>query len=213
MSEIKLVFFDFDGVVLDSARIKTKAFPVVFAEYPEHGEAITKYHLDNQGISRYEKFQWIYDTLLEEELTEEKSIELGETFSEIVLDEVLKCDEIPGALEFLNFLKNKSIPAVVASGTPYKELNTIIHKRELDHYFVDVWGSPKLKDEIIEILISIHGLKPEECLFLGDASTDYMAASKMSIPFQAVYSSEMKKYWNEVGESTISNLMELTKRF
>ena len=213
MSKIKLVFFDFDGVVLDSARIKTEAFPEVFAEFPEHSDAITKYHIDNQGISRYEKFEWIYSTLLNEELTDEKSKELGEKFSEIVLERVLTCEPITGAMEFLQLLKDKGIPAVVASGTPYKELLTIIHKRELDHFFADIWGSPMHKAEIIKILTGIHGLKPEECLFLGDASTDYEAAKAKGVPFQAVYSDDMIGFWESKGEETIRDLMDLASKF
>jgi beta-phosphoglucomutase-like phosphatase (HAD superfamily) len=215
MSEqnIRLVFFDFDGVVLDSARIKTEAFPLVFSDYPEHIEAITKYHLANQGISRYEKFEWIYNALLQKPLSEEKSKVLGDKFSAVVLEKVLKCPAMPGAIEFLTFLKNISVPAVVASGTPYRELLTIIHEREIDYFFADVWGSPMKKAEIIKILTGIHGIAAEDCLFIGDASTDYEAAKAMNVPFQAIYSKEMMDFWKEVGETTIADLMELKKLF
>lgn len=207
----KLVFFDFDGVVLDSARIKTEAFPLVFAEYPQHTQAITDYHLANQGISRYEKFEWIYKILLKEELSAEKSAELGAKFSKIVLEKVLACNPIPGAIELLTYLKENSIPAVVASGTPYQELLTIIHQRDLDHFFADIWGSPMKKAEIIKILTGIHGIDPKDCLFLGDASTDYEAAKAMNVPFQAVYSPEMEAYWAAEGENTIQDLTDLIK--
>jgi len=205
----KLVFFDFDGVVLDSAGIKTEAFPEVFIEYPEHKVAITNYHLANQGMSRYEKFEWIYQTLLNEELTEEKSSELGARFSEIVLEKILACDFMPGAKKLLSYYKDIGVPAVVASGTPYQELLTIIHKRELDHYFADIWGSPMKKAEIIKILTGIHGTAPADCLFLGDASTDYEAAKSMGVPFQAVYSADMVDYWKDKEEQTINSLEEL----
>jgi beta-phosphoglucomutase-like phosphatase (HAD superfamily) len=213
MNEIKLVFFDFDGVVLDSARIKTEAFPLVFAEYPEHVDAITQYHLANQGVSRYQKFEWIYDTLLKQPLSEAKSKELGEAFSKVVLDRVLDCAAMPGAMELLTFLKENSVPAVVASGTPYNELLDIIHKRDLDHFFADIWGSPMKKDEIIKILTGIHGIAPQDRLFLGDASTDYEAAKKMGVPFQAVYSIEMTDYWKAKGETPVNNLLDLKAKF
>jgi phosphoglycolate phosphatase-like HAD superfamily hydrolase len=213
MSKIKLVFFDFDGVVLDSAQIKTEAFPLVFAHLPEHKQAIVDYHIKNQGISRYEKFEWIYSSLLNEELSEEKSKELGDKFSEIVLERVLICEPIKGALEFLRFLKENNIPAVVASGTPYKELLTIVHNRDLDHFFADIWGSPMHKGEIIKIITGIHGLKPDECLFLGDASTDYEAAKENGVPFQAIYSDDMMEFWESKGEDTIDDLMVLTSKF
>lgn len=213
MTKYKLVFFDFDGVVLDSARIKTIAFPEVFANYPEHKVAITDYHLAHQGVSRYKKFEWIYANLLKQELSNERSQELGEEFSKIVLSQVLECKEIPGAEAFLSFLKEKNIIAVVASGTPYKELKNIIQLRGLSTYFIEVWGSPRKKVEIIDHILAKYDIAKSEALFLGDASTDFEAASARGVDFQAVYSPEMEEYWALNKQSTIKNLKELEVLF
>ena len=56
----KAIALDFDGVILESAVIKTQAFSGVFENYPEHLEAIINHHLNNVGVSRYEKFKYIY---------------------------------------------------------------------------------------------------------------------------------------------------------
>ncbi len=213
MSKIKLVFFDFDGVVLDSANIKTKAFPQVFEDYPEHLEAITQYHIDNQGISRYEKFDWFYRELLGKEITAEESENLGNRFSEIVLNEVLKTSFIPGALELLNYLKTSGIRCVVASGTPYRELHTIVEKRELNTYFEEVWGSPKSKESIVNDCLHRFEIKADEALFLGDATTDFYAAQKTQVNFQAVNSPELHDFWIDEGESAIENLEDVITNY
>lgn len=213
MSGPKLVFFDFDGVVLDSAKIKTIAFPEVFKDYPEHQEAITAYHLEHQGVSRYKKFEWIYAELLQQDLSDDESQKLGERFSEIVLSKILTCASIPGSFELLEILRELKVPCVVASGTPETELRTIVEKRELSLYFSEVWGSPKSKSDIIRDVLARHKLEAKDCLFLGDATTDFKAASEMKVPFVAVYSEEMEDYWEELKLRPIRNLMNIAHYF
>jgi beta-phosphoglucomutase-like phosphatase (HAD superfamily) len=208
-----MVFFDFDGVVLDSANIKTKAFPLVFSDYPEHIQAITDYHINNQGISRFQKFEWFYNTLLKEELSPERSIELGNKFSSIVLNEVLQASFIKGAETLLKFLKVKGIPCIVASGTPYKELHEIVEQRSLSPYFKEVWGSPKSKKDIVLDCLNRYNIKPEEALFLGDATTDYEAAQATLVNFQAIDSPELKDFWLEQNVTAIDHLEDVIKKY
>ena len=55
---IKAIFFDFDGVILESVSIKGDVFQKLFADYPEHLAEILNYHLENGGVSRYDKFEY-----------------------------------------------------------------------------------------------------------------------------------------------------------
>ena len=53
---IKAIVFDFDGVILESVDIKTKAFIKLYENYPPKiKEEVKRYHLKHLGISRYEK--------------------------------------------------------------------------------------------------------------------------------------------------------------
>src|SRR5690606_22889470 len=45
--EASAVIFDFDGVILESVKVKTDAFKELFSDYPEHLEAIVAYHENN----------------------------------------------------------------------------------------------------------------------------------------------------------------------
>ncbi|MGB9498885.1 MAG: hypothetical protein ACKVE4_03865 [Dissulfuribacterales bacterium] len=55
------IFFDFDGVIFDSVNVKTDAFANMFEVYgAEVRDAVVKYHLDNGGVSRMEKFKYYY---------------------------------------------------------------------------------------------------------------------------------------------------------
>ena len=68
---IKAIIFDFDGVIIESADIKTEAFRALFENYPEHVEAIAGFHIENGGMSRFDKFRHIYKNIINEELNEE----------------------------------------------------------------------------------------------------------------------------------------------
>jgi HAD superfamily hydrolase (TIGR01549 family) len=178
------VFWDFDGVVLDSVDVKTKAFSLMFRQYgPDIESAVREYHLSNGGISRFVKFRYFYNHLLNRSISEEELTVLSEQFSSLVYQEVLKAPFIPGAVETLNRLYNKGIPAFVVSGTPEEEVQKIVNARKLMHLFVEVHGSPREKSDIVIEILARNGYNPFECLFLGDSMNDYEAATKTGIDF------------------------------
>ncbi len=154
----KVIVLDFDGVILESLDIKTKAFLKVFSGYPEHAEEIARYHLQNGGVSRYKKFEHICNNILRIPLRDGESEELGKHFSEAVINEMLMCPFVKGALEFLE--KYSRIATLyIASGTPEDELRYIVEKRGLSKYFKAVYGTPALKTDIIINIIDNEKIK------------------------------------------------------
>ncbi len=97
---IRAIIFDFDGVILDSVEIKTRAFARLFeAHGPEVVRQAVGHHLAHGGISRFRNFQHIHEDILHRPLSEAESQQLGERFSELVFDEVVKAAWIPGVPE------------------------------------------------------------------------------------------------------------------
>jgi len=94
---IRVAVFDFDGVVLESTDIKTRAFSQLF----DGDERALAHHLEHAGVSRYEKFRYIHEEILGISYTDEDEQRLGVRFSELVLDEVMRCPFVPGARELL----------------------------------------------------------------------------------------------------------------
>jgi len=179
---IKAVIFDLDGVIIESAEIKTKAFELLFADYPDKVQEIVDYHKRNAGISRFVKFRYFYENILGQELSSEKEAELGERFSQIVLEQVRKAPLVPGALDFLNRNKDR-YQLFVASGTPDEELRDIMDHRQLTRFFREIHGTPRLKEEIIADILARYSLERGECVFVGDAESDRVAAQKTGISF------------------------------
>lgn len=187
-------FFDFDGVVLESTHIKTEAFVELYAGSGVEDQ-VRSYHLANQGISRFVKFEWIAKNLLHEEWQSAQAGILGNKFSELVLDKVLNAPFVVGVEQLLHWLQDQKKYVVVASGTPQIELDVIIEKRNLKHFFQEFHGTPKSKTDIINEVVGNNKFQRSECLFLGDASTDCEAARSTGIDFLARYTSELHEYW------------------
>jgi len=192
------IVFDFDGVILESADLKTVAFVEMFAERPEHQDAIRAHHLENLGISRYEKFRWIYANLFHEPLTEQRSAELGQQFSDLVFDKVLACPFVPGARQALDALHGTR-PLYVASGTPHEELLRIIDHRGLGHLFDGVHGSPRPKASVLEEVAHTHGLPLDAILMVGDGESDHRAARKAGTRFYARRTPDLFDTWDRLG--------------
>ena len=95
---LRAVVFDFDGVILESADLKTEAFVEMFMVHgTKIAEQVRTHHLANLGISRYKKFEWIYATLLQKPLSEQTSQALGQQFSDLALAKILAAPMVPGA--------------------------------------------------------------------------------------------------------------------
>lgn len=181
---IKAIILDFDGVILESMDIKTNAFRELFKDFPEHLDAIVEYHIKNGGVSRYTKFSYIYNNILKLPLDDNKLKELGGKFSYMVLQEMIKCPFVPGVQEFLEEY-SKRLKLFIASGTPEEELHLIVKQRGLSDYFRGVYGTPTVKSEIIEHILTDEGVRKEDAIFVGDALSDYEDAKKVSVPFVA----------------------------
>ena len=211
MSPTRAVIFDFDGVILESAEIKTRTFARLFEDegHSEHVPEIVALHLRLAGVSRFEKFRLIYSEILDRPLDDAELERLGEEFSRIALDEVLACPFVPGAHELLERLHGDGKLLFVASGTPHEELVGIVAARELDRFFRGVNGSPATKGEISRRILVEHRLAPTEALFVGDATTDLEGAREAGVPFVGRRPADVENPFADEGVPTVADMAEL----
>ncbi len=178
------VFFDCDGVILDSVDVKTRAFAKLFSQHgPEIEAAVVEYHLKNGGVSRFEKFRYYYEHILKRSITDYEIEELGKAFSSLVVEEVIASPFIDGALESLEQLKEKAVPIYLVSGTPEPEMIEIAGKKGIADFFVEIHGSPQKKWDAVADLLARKGYDSSRCIFLGDAMSDYEAAKRNGMHF------------------------------
>lgn len=181
--------FDFDGVLVESVDVKTRAFAAL---YEEHGKevaaAVVAHHLAHGGLSRFEKFRHCHRVFLGRDLSAAEERVLGERFSVLVEDAVVASAWIPGARDFLETWRGR-LPMYVASGTPEAELLRIVERRGMARYFAGVRGAPATKGELIAGFARAEGVSPERVLMVGDSTTDYEGALEAGSGFVGVASS------------------------
>jgi len=180
---IRLLMLDFDGVIVDSAEVKTKAFKELFSDFSEELEEIISYHLNNNALSRFIKFKYIYENILNKEYSADVERDLGKRFSEIVFKRVVDCPYIPGAIEFLDSFYGQ-YPMYLISATPHEELMRIVAERNLLHYFKGIFGVPPgSKQEHILNVLETECVKPSESIYIGDMMEDYRISQSVGVRF------------------------------
>ena len=173
---IKNIFFDFDGVILDSVDCKTNVFESMYMNYGvDIAEKVKRHHLENGGVSRFEKFKYWHKEYLGEEITKDQIRTLSEEFSNRVVNQVVSADEIEGAIDFIK-ANHEKYKLWIITGTPTIEMNEIAKKIGIEQYFLGIHGSPENKKYWVDHLKKTFQLHPNETLFLGDAKTDFEAA-------------------------------------
>jgi HAD superfamily hydrolase (TIGR01549 family) len=180
---LSAIVFDFDGVLVESTEVKTRAFGSLYAEYgPDMQRRVIDHHLANAGISRFRKFQHYQEQFLGMPYTKTDGDRLSHRFSRLVVNAIVEAPYVPGAIEFLEEYAHK-LPLFVASGTPQTELDEIVIRRNMKQFFVSVNGSPRTKSDILRCIVEANALKNDRMLMVGDAMADLEGARSAEIPF------------------------------
>lgn len=178
---IKVIAFDFDGVLVESGDLKTSAFAQIFRPYgSEIEKKVVAHHLEHGGISRYEKVRYYFEHFLQRSITTEEVNQICDRFAQMVVTGVIQAPYVLGAHEFL---KTTKLPIFVVSGTPQTELEHIIQQRIMTPFFQDVYGTPQKKTYWLQHILAKGPWKPSELLFVGDSLSDYHSAVEAHVHF------------------------------
>ncbi len=180
--KFKVIIFDFDGVLLESVKIKDNAFKRLFKDYPEHLEKIMEYHLSNNATVRFDKFRYITENILDQSYNKRTEKKLSKKFSSLVFSGLVNCPYVQGTKEILNFYLDK-IPIYLASRSPAVELEKVLKKRRLKKYFKKIYAVPWIKTDAIRDIMDRENITPEELVFVGDADEDLRAAQSTGVFF------------------------------
>ena len=175
--------FDCDGVILDSNRLKTEAFArALEGDSEKYVDKMIAYHKANGGVSRYKKFRYYFQEINPHEDVEKNAKEAISRFAEIVQKGLIKCNHIPGVLDFINDVKKKGLSLFVVSGSDGEELREVFNKRKIDSLFSAIYGSPPTKTENMKKVKSQVGAQTKG-IFFGDSRSDLEAAEKFGLDF------------------------------
>lgn len=184
MGKLRVLILDFDGVVIESNSVKSEAFRWLFGQFPEHRDAMLRFHEENVSASRFVKFDHLLK-LLGREKDSALRDELAVKFSSRVFDEIVRVPLVPGSEELLRTFLSK-VPIYLASVTPEPELLEILSRRKLSHWFSGVYGCPPwTKADAIRAILANEGATKNEALLVGDSAGDQRAAQDTGIHFVA----------------------------
>lgn len=180
-SVLDAVVFDFDGVILESADVKTEAFSELF-----RGDArAVAFHQANQGTSRFDKFRFYHENVLGEAYDDLIGAAMSSAFDELTMERILQSPMVAGAEGLLGELADAAVPAYVASGTPDDVLAQIVYVLGLRRWFAGVFGTPRSKAEIITAILAERGFARDRVLVVGDARADLDGALGADVLFVA----------------------------
>lgn len=183
-SKYKIIFWDFDGVLMNSNEIRELGFVHVLSDYPKQKvDQLLKFHKKNGGLSRYVKFRYFFEEVLGEKISKEEINGWAEKFSEIMrkilIDESLLIEE---TIQFVKKEYEKREMHIV-SGSDQSELRYICKRLEIAKYFHSINGSPTPKNDLVANILRIREYPFNECVLIGDSINDKIAAEKNSIKF------------------------------
>lgn len=192
---------DFDGVIVDSVGIKDLAFRELYKAFPDHLSAIMEYHLAHNATIRYDKFRFISQEILGTPYTLAEQQRLSSQFSEFVVKRILSCPFVLGAIDFLNYFDHR-LPIYLISMSPDDELQQILTKRNLLHYFSGVYASNwNKKKDAIQHILELEDIDHTEAVFIGDSYEDFQASELAQVHFIGRNSGKSFKKANiDIGE-------------
>tara|TARA_Y100001968_G_C19437772_1_gene760769 strand:- start:767 stop:1432 length:666 start_codon:yes stop_codon:yes gene_type:complete len=215
ITNYKAIFFDCDGVILNSNKIKTQAFKSATSGY---GESLTNdlisYHLLNGGISRYEKFNYFLSNIypISSDIKRKAALNnLLDLYSKDCLNGLLKSEVTYGLKYFREITYN--IPWFIVSGGDQSELNYVFKKKLISKYFDGgIFGSPDSKDKIIKREIKRNDIR-QPSLFLGDSKLDHQVSILNCLDFIFVSKwtefNSYRDYCNDHSIKIISRIYDL----
>jgi phosphoglycolate phosphatase-like HAD superfamily hydrolase len=182
LNNYKTIFWDFDGVIKESLEIKSDAFEQLFRSFGENiSKKIRFHHERNGGISRFDKLP-IYIKWSGQKPTKKNIQKYEEKFSCLVKQKVINSDWVPGVVDYLS--SNYKIQNFfLITATPQNEIEEIIKKLKIKHFFKKVIGSPIRKDKAIKSIIIKNPSLFKKSIMVGDSISDYNAADGNNMQF------------------------------
>ncbi|MCD0471056.1 HAD family hydrolase [Flavobacterium sp. JAS] len=194
-NQYKIILWDFDGVIVESNKVREFGFRKVLEQFPQSQiEELIKFHNLNGGLSRYVKFRYFYEEICKSTISNEQVQDLANLFSEIMLDSLGSKEYlIKDALKFIESNSN-AIEMSIVSGSDQNELRILCSRLEIDKNFKFIYGSPTPKNKLVADFLNTTTFKNEEICLIGDSMNDFEAASINNIDFFGYNNPELKNF-------------------
>jgi len=185
-----IVVFDFDGVLVDSNRVKREAYHRVF-DGLDADDVIAHCLNEHPQAHRFEQIRTIVQQLmasgrLRGSMNPDRCVDrYGAEYTRICEAETARCDEIPGASSVLPVLA-ADYPLYINSSTWEASLRRVVERRGWSSLFRVVLGAPRSKIENLQSIMLWETADAKEVVFVGDGHGDYEAALSSGCGFVGI---------------------------
>ncbi len=208
---LKAILFDMDGVIVDSEPLHKKVQETILARY--HIEPTEEELQSYVGLG--------VKPLLEKHIQKYRlpvSLEALHLFYLETLFRIFSNGElkpIPGAIELIQQAKAFGLKLAVASSSPLKLIQLILHRLKILKYFDTVVSGDEVKKgkpdpEIFLEAASRVGCAPEECIVIEDSTNGVLAAKKAKMKCIAFQSPNTKGQQFDLADRVIDDLCSLS---
>jgi beta-phosphoglucomutase len=199
LAMLRVVIFDFDGVISDTERTHLQAFNQILAKYDiEISE--TDYYKKYLGLNDYEGFKEMskaHNLQFGDEEIESLVTQKGKIFEELVKT---NNNIIEGTAEFLCMLKQNGIIMAICSGAVRSDIDAILSGTNLSDFFEAIITADDVKQSKPDPAGFNLALKrlnerqekkiqPAECIVVEDSPWGLEAAQKAGMHTLAVTNS------------------------
>lgn len=182
-SGVKRILWDFDGVIMDSMPIRDRGFEKVLAGYDQDAVgSLMQYHRENGGLSRYVKFRYFFEEILNQPVSDRQLDQLAREFTRIMREELP--DKKYLITETVSFIRRHKdhFEMHVVSGSDQEELRYLCDKLGISSCFQSISGSPTPKISLVAQLLQAFE-STDGTILIGDSKNDLEAAEKNRIAF------------------------------
>jgi phosphoglycolate phosphatase-like HAD superfamily hydrolase len=188
---VDMIFFDFDGTLVQSVDAKRRAFFRLFPDEPEYRSIVEQTLREDPDGSRHVVIPLMIERIRAAGLALPADLAAGEritTYTDLARREVSSCPETPGATGLLRALHGRC-SVFICSNTPQRDLEDEINARDWSGAVEAVYGYPNEKREVIAGVLDRCGTDPLRALVVGDGVSDHAAAAVNRCGFVGISSS------------------------
>lgn len=186
---IKAAIFDLDGVVIDSEPSRLTTYKILFEEL--YGINIEFEPDELIGRSETENLQYL---LKKYKLKGNITFLINKRYKLLIYVAENQAPAIIPVIEFLKYLKNKSIPTALATNSYMDYVEAVMSRLDLGRYFdVIITGDqvkrPKPDPEVFLVASQRLQTSPEQCLVFEDSPAGIEGARRAGMRCVGVFNS------------------------
>ncbi|MBI2920187.1 MAG: HAD family hydrolase [Planctomycetes bacterium] len=178
--------FDFDGTLVRSEVVKTRAFYDVFP--PEVRPIVEHVRAADRYADRFTVIEHVLRQWRRREPSREDIAGFADAYNNICELHQKFCPERPGASRILGGLSAARRPLYLCSGTLEESLRRIVAARGWTGYFRGILGGPVRKREVLSRVAGGESCSFREILVVGDTRDDLEAARACGCVFRGIRS-------------------------